>query len=142
MIPEILLELIKKYEGCRLHAYLCPAGVWTIGYGATGRGISNGVIWTQEQADARLYDDALRFYMEAGRLSPILWLDGDKKHSAIADFCFNLGATRYKASTLKRKVDAGDWVGAQHEIQKWVWGGGKKLPGLVARRREEAALLS
>jgi lysozyme len=69
-------------------------------------------------------------------------LAGNARHSAIADFCFNLGTTRYKASTLKRRVDAGDWPGAAEELAKWVWGGGQKLPGLVARRAAESLLLT
>lgn len=87
-----------------------------------------------------MHQDAEVFMRAAGNLSPVLWFDEDK-HSAIADFCFNLGTTRYKASTLKRRVDAGDWQGAAEELQKWVWGGGKKLPGLVARRAAEVELL-
>ena len=89
-----------------------------------------------------MQQDAEVFHRAAGKLSPVLWLEGDAKHSAIADFCFNLGTTRYKASTLKRRVDAGDWHGAAEELEKWVWGGGKKLPGLVARRKAEANLLT
>ena len=61
--------------------------------------------------------------------------------SAIADFCYNLGTTRYKSSTLRRKVRDSDWLDAADELQKWVWGGGRKLPGLVLRRQAEAALL-
>lgn len=92
-------------------------------------------------AEAMMMQDAATFHRAAGSLSPRLWLEGDDKHAAIADFCFNLGTTRYKASTLKRRVDAGDWEGAADELQKWVWGGGKKLPGLVARRKAEADLI-
>lgn len=141
MIPDVLLKLIRKFEGCKLRAYLCPAGVWTCGWGATGPDVRQGTAWTQAKADERLERDAATFHRAAGKLSPVLWLEGDAKHSAIADFCFNLGTTRYKASTLKRRVDAGDWHGAAEELQKWVWGGGRKLPGLIARRKAEAALL-
>lgn len=92
-------------------------------------------------AEAALRQDADTLHRAAGNLSPGLWLAGDARHAAIADFCFNLGTTRYKASTLKRQVDAGDWNGASEELQKWIWGGGRKLPGLIARRAAEAALL-
>lgn len=87
-----------------------------------------------------MHQDAEVFTRAAGNLSPVLWFAEDK-HAAIADFCFNLGTSRYKASTLKRRVDAGDWEGAADELAKWVWGGGKKLPGLVARRAAEVELL-
>ena len=142
MIPEFLLTLIRKFEGLRLKPYRCPAGVPTIGYGHTGPDVRMDMKPISEAvAEAMMHSDADVFYRAAGKLSPLLWLEGDAKHSAIADFCFNLGSTRYKASTLKRRIDAGDWHGATEELQKWVWGGGKKLPGLIARRAAEAALL-
>lgn len=141
MIPEALLALIRKFEGLRLKPYRCPAGVPTIGYGHTGPDVRMDMSPISEPvAEAMMQQDAEVFHRAAGKLSPGLWLDEDK-HAAIADFCFNLGTTRYKASTLRRKVNAGDWEGAAEELQKWVWGGGRKLPGLVARRTAEAALL-
>lgn len=143
MIPEALLSLIRKFEGLRLKPYLCPAGVPTIGYGHTGADVRIGMPAISEPvAETLMQQDAAVFHRAAGKLSPVLWLEGDAKHSAIADFCFNLGTTRYKASTLKRRIDSGDWEGAQEELEKWVWGGGKKLPGLIARRKAEAMLLS
>lgn len=142
MIPDCLLALIRKFEGLRLKPYRCPANVPTIGYGHTGPEVRMDMPPISEvDAEALLRRDADVFYRAAGKLSPLLWLEGDAKHSAIADFCFNLGTARYKASTLKRRIDAGDWHGATEELQKWVWGGGKKLPGLIARRAAEAALL-
>ena len=135
-----LLDLIKKFEGCKLLAYLCPAGVWTIGWGSTGPEIKKGLQWTQEQADVRLQKDAVVYWLGAVKLSPVL-ASSETKHAAIADFCYNLGTTRYKASTLKRRVDEEDWEEAAEELQKWVFGGGRKLPGLIARRKAEAAVL-
>ena len=141
MIPEFLLSLIRRFEGLRLKVYLCPAGVPTIGYGHTGKEVRMGMAPINEAvAEGMLHQDALVFLMAASNESPVLWFD-ERKQSAIADFCFNLGMSRYKASTLKRKVNAGDWEGAQEELQKWVWGGGKKLPGLILRRQAEATLL-
>lgn len=78
------------------------------------------------------------YVAHAVRLSP--GLSGDRL-TAIADFIFNLGPTRYAASTLRRRVNDSDWCGARDEIRRWVFGGGKKLPGLVIRREAEAALL-
>lgn len=141
MIPEALLALIRKFEGLRLKPYLCPAGVPTIGYGHTGKDVTLSMAPISEPvAEAMMHQDAEVFMRAAGNLSPVLWFDEDK-HAAIADFCFNLGSSRYKASTLKRRVDAGDWEGACDELAKWVWGGGRKLPGLVVRRAAEAGLL-
>ena len=141
MIPDALLALIRKFEGLRLKPYRCPAGVPTIGYGHTGPDVRMDMPPISEPvAEAMMQQDADVFTRAAGNLSPVLWFDEDK-HAAIADFCFNLGTTRYKASTLKRRVDSGDWDGAAEELRKWVWGGGRKLPGLVARRAAEAALM-
>ena len=135
-----LIALIKKFEGCKLVAYLCPANVWTVGWGATGPDVKAGVRWSQEEADARLKKDAVVYWLASVKLSPRLAYS-ETKHSAIADFCYNLGVGRYKASTLKKRVDEGDWEGAVEELEKWVWGGGRKLPGLVARRKAEGELL-
>lgn len=143
MIPAKLLTLIRRFEGLRLKPYRCPAGVATIGYGHTGRDVTMGMPpITLEEAESLLEQDATNFYLATGKLSPVLWLEGEGKHAAIADFCFNLGITRYKASTLKRRVDAGDWRGAHSELQKWIWGGGRRLSGLIARRAAEGTLLS
>ena len=146
MIPQALLNLIKKFEGLRLKPYLCSAGVPTIGYGSTrypdGRKVAlQDPPISEAAAEAMMMDDADGFLRATGKLSPVLWLEGDDKHSAIADFAYNLGVTRYKASTLKRRVDAGDWEGACDELAKWVRGGGRVLPGLVKRRSAEAQLL-
>lgn len=141
MIPTTLLRLIKAFEGCRLKAYLCPAGVWTIGWGSTGPDVQRGVVWDQATADVRLNRDAAKYVALALKLSPVLAASPDKL-AAIADFCYNLGPARYKASTLRRKVNAQDWNGAAKELQKWVWGGGRKLPGLIKRRAVEAQLLA
>lgn len=136
-----LYALIRKFEGLRLKVYKCPAGVATIGYGHTGPDVTmSSPPITGQVANELMEKDAEIFARAAAKLSPVLLLDPDK-HSAIADFCFNLGTTRYKASTLKRKIDAQDWDGAADELAKWVWGGGKKLPGLVLRRKAEACLI-
>jgi len=76
------------------------------------------------------------------RLSPILLSQDPNRLAALADFVFNLGSGRYAASTLRRRVNAGDWTGAADQLHRWVWGGGKKLPGLIRRRAVESVLLS
>lgn len=136
-----MVSLCRRFEGCRLLAYLCPARVWTCGWGATGSDVKQGTRWTQPYADARLEVDAWSHYRAACKLSPCLWLVDERIGAAIGDFVFNLGPTRYKSSTLKRCVDSMDWRRAADELKKWVFGGGKKLPGLVLRRAAEAALI-
>lgn len=138
---EPLFALIRRFEGLRLVAYLCPAGVWTVGYGSTGPDVKPGVKWTKEQAEQRMQEQAQGFAGAAQKLCPRLYLSEPEKTSAIADFAYNLGATRLAGSTLRKKVNAGDWPAAQKELRKWVYGGGVKLPGLVARREVEARML-
>lgn len=143
---DLLLYLIKTFEGLSLKVYLCPAGIPTVGWGHTGPNIKMGMPDISiSLANQFLIEDATLYYNSAIRLSPVL-LKYPYAHIAIADFCFNLGATRYKISTLKRRIDVEDWEESIIEINKWVHGKVKgkqtKLNGLIKRRRFEAALLS
>lgn len=135
---DALYRLVRQFEGLRLMPYLCPAGVWTCGWGSTGADVFPGRRWTQAYADARLEQDAAHFVSGTRILCP--GLDGDAL-CAIADFAYNLGLGRLKASTLRQRLNAGDRAAARAELSKWVRGGGRVLPGLVLRRAAEAALL-
>jgi lysozyme len=137
---EILIKLIKDSEGCKLKSYKCPAGIWTIGYGQT-KGIKEGMVWTQQQADEDIIKTALQAFNEAIKDSPILATANMEKQAAIADFVYNLGITNYNKSTLKLRVDKGNWVSASTEIKKWNKSNGTILNGLVKRRQLEADLL-
>lgn len=95
---------------------------------------------SEAAAEANMMHDADTFARAAAALSPRLWLEHDA-HQAIADFCYNLGTTRYKSSTLRKKIEAGDYESAKRELMKWVYGGGKKMPGLVIRRKAECDLI-
>ena len=75
------------------------------------------------------------------RYCPVLATEPEVRLAAIVDFTFNLGAGRLQTSTLRRRINQRDWVAAGQELRRWVWGGGKKLPGLVNRRVAEAAWL-
>lgn len=133
-----LYRLIKRFEGCRLTPYICPAGVWTCGWGSTGFDVFPGKPWTQEYADRRMEQDALKF--AKGTLILCLNLSGNSL-TAIADFAYNLGLGALKGSTLRKRINTGDYAAAKTELLKWVRGGGKVLPGLVLRRQAEAVLL-
>jgi len=135
---EVLTSLIKIFEGKRLVAYLCPAGVWTCGYGSTGKDVTKTTVWTDEQATSRMEKDASLYLTASKNLCPKI---ENETHGAIADFAYNLGATRLAGSTLRRKINKGDVEGARKELLKWVRGGGKILPGLVKRRTVEASLI-
>lgn len=132
-------QLIRRFEGLRLKPYLCPAGIWTVGYGHTPWSPERGAI-SVDQAEALLDLDAQKAAEGALRYCPALEHEMDRL-AALTDFVFNLGAGRLQASTLRRKVNAGDWDAAKVEINKWVFAKGRKLPGLVLRRAAEAALL-
>jgi len=132
---SLLHDLIRRFEGLRLRAYLCPAGVWTCGYGSTGPDVSRGTVWSAPQADERMTRDAQVFTAGAARYCPSLRGDG---LDAIADFAYNLGLTRLAGSTLRRKINSGDTAGARAELLRWVRAGGRVLPGLVARRVAES----
>lgn len=138
MASEQLIAMVKSFEGCRLMPYICPAGILTAGYGATGAGVFPGEAWTQERADDRLEADLEHFIDGVEGLCPNL--TGDAL-DAIVDFAYNCGLGALKASTLRKRLNAGDWDGAKKELLRWTRGGGRVLPGLVRRRAAEAALL-
>jgi len=137
---DLLVSLIQLFEGCRLLAYLCPAGVPTIGWGSTGPDIQLGMRWVQEHADSRMRYDAMLFLTATRAMCPTAQTPGQQ--AALADFSYNLGLTRLKGSTLRRRVLANDWAGARIELAKWNRGGGRVLVGLVRRRRAEIDLLA
>ena len=150
--PKNAIDLCIKWEGFyklgyenRAFPYLCPAGVWTIGYGTTR--FSNGtrvtkdtLPITRDEAEGFLLSDLERAVAQTLTISPTL-ISYEEKLGAISSFVYNLGASRYKASTLRSKVNSDDWVSAKQEIKKWVWGGGRRLPGLILRRNDEATYL-
>lgn len=143
---EIAATLCRQFEGLRLKPYLCPAGVPTVGYGSTryadGRAVTlRDAPITMKQADELLRLTLRRDYLP-GLLaaSPVL-AQNPQALGALGSFAYNLGLGAYRTSTLRKRVDAGDWAGARTELAKWVRGGGKVLPGLVARREAEADLV-
>ena len=140
MIDDLttLFKLIRRFEGCRLMPYICPAGVWTCGWGSTGLDVFPGRPWTQDYADRRLEQDALKF--ARGALLACPGLSGENL-CAIADFAYNLGLGALKGSTLRRRINEGRIEEAKRELMRWVNGGGRKLPGLVIRRQAEATIL-
>lgn len=134
------VEFIKRWEGCRLAAYRCSAGVLTIGYGHTWAVKEDDVI-TQEQADTMLLGDVLKFSHE---IAPLLKTDiTEGQKIAVLSFVFNLGTTAFKNSTLLKKLNSGDIQGASKEFEKWCLCDGKPLEGLKRRRiAERDAFLS
>lgn len=139
-----LVAIIKDREGCKLEAYLCPAKVWTIGYGHT-KGVKKGDKITQAQAEAMLVEDMQEYWEKALRFSPNLVSASPKRQAAVTDFVYNCGDGNYQGSSFRTSVNAGDWVSAAANCKKWnkarVNGVLKVLNGLVIRRDMEAKLL-
>jgi lysozyme len=144
---ELAAELCRRFEGYRAKPYLCPAGVATIGYGSTYYADKRKVTLEdppidKDNANALLLAELEHTYLPGVlRNCPILAAD-ERRCNAIVDFAYNLGVGRLQTSTLKRKINNQDWVGAQEQIMLWTRGGGKVLPGLVKRRLAEKFLLS
>jgi lysozyme len=134
------LDIIKRHEGLRLNAYLCPAGVWTIGYGHTSAAgaptVKPGMRITEAEALAILARDLGRFEARVNRLVKVPLTQ--HQFDALVSFDFNTGAIH--SSTLLRKLNAGRHQDVPAELMRWTRAGGKELPGLVRRRREEAGL--
>lgn len=131
------LELIKKYEGCRLLAYKCPAGVWTIGYGHTA-GVKSGMAITKADAERLLLQDLKRF--EEGVEALVKVPLTSNQFSALVSFAFNCGLAALRSSTLLKKLNVGDLNGAAREILRWDKVNKKPVEGLTKRRKEEQKL--
>ena len=142
---QVAAALARRFEGLYLSPYLCPAGVPTIGYGATYYEDGTPVTLrdapiTRERANALLLWMVRKMYLPAVVvLCPRV--SDPNRLAALIDFAFNLGSKRLKTSTLRRKVNAGDWEAVPAELRKWIRGGGKVLRGLVIRREAEIAIL-
>jgi len=136
------LSIIRRFEGLRLEPYLCPAGIPSIGYGATRIGGRKVTLKTKPISEARadqLLGEQVRTFEQAvGRLisSPLTW----DEFSALVSFTYNVGAGALQRSTLRQKLNRGDYQGAGNELPKWRMGGGRVLLGLVRRRAEERSL--
>lgn len=131
------LKIIKDAEGLRLKAYICPAGVLTIGYGSTGAHVKPGMVISELEAEQLLMKDLERFEEGVAKSCPVAT---SNQFSALVSFAFNVGTEALRTSTLRRLHNEGKYGEAAEQFGKWVRGGGKVLPGLVKRRAAEAAL--
>lgn len=136
------VSLIKAHEGLRLNAYLCPANVWTIGYGHTSAAgeptVVKGMRITRNEAETILRRDLAVF--ERGVLAAVKVPLKQHQFDALVSFAFNVGLGAFGRSTLLRRLNAGRYEAVPAELMKWTRGGGRELPGLVNRRRDEAGL--
>jgi lysozyme len=143
----VAASLCRRFEGFYSHPYLCPAGVPTIGYGAThyldGRQVKlTDPPISKEAADRLLLKMIERTYLPGVlKLCPGLINETPDRLAAIIDFCYNLGAGQLSTSTLRRRINEGRWAEVPTELRKWTKGGGKVLKGLVIRREAECSLI-
>lgn len=140
-INDAGLSLIKKYEGCRLIAYKCPAGVLTIGYGHTGKDVYAGKKITQKQADELFKNDLLRYENTVRKATKGLVLN-ENKIAALTSLCYNIGQGAFVNSSLQKRLHVPNTYRWYLEAlwYRWVWAKGQKLPGLVKRRYAEIEL--
>lgn len=137
---EAGVALIKEFEGCKLKAYQDIVGVWTVGYGATGADVTEGLEITQEEADKRLLADIEQF--ERGVMRVVKVPLTDNQLAALVSFTYNLGIGSLWRSTLLRLLNAGDYEAAAKEFLKWDRAGGVPVAGLTRRRKSEMDLFN
>lgn len=157
------IELMHLFEGCRLKPYLCPAVIWTIGYGhvlyqdqirlpvAAKQGYTGMLrkdyplrkednrTWSKEEVNDLFEKDIVVFERGVLRLAPGL-AARQGAFDACVSFAFNAGVGNFQRSSMRMAINRGDWEEAAEGFMKWTKGGGKVLPGLVRRRQAEVAL--
>lgn len=149
-IPKAAIDLAKRFEGFERKVkrgieitavpYICPAGFWTIGYGHLCDPKHPPI--TDAEAEVYLERDLQTALAATLRYCPVLATEPEVRLAAIVDFTFNLGAGRLQTSTLRWRINQRDWQGAARQLLRWVYGGGRVLPGLVLRREAECVLLT
>lgn len=143
----ITLELIRRFEGLYLKPYLCPAGVPTIGYGATYYPDGTRVTLADSPITRTMAEDLLLWHVKTVYLPAVLrWCpavihETPGRVAALIDWTFNLGSGNLRASTLRRRVNAAAWDLVPDELRKWDKAGGRVLRGLTLRREAEAGLV-
>jgi GH24 family phage-related lysozyme (muramidase) len=136
------IELIKRWEGCRLTAYQDSVGVWTIGYGLTsaaGLGpVRKGMTITQQQADDYLVRALVSY--EAAVTRVLARSPNENQFAAMVSLCYNIGPGAFAKSSIAKRFNVGDAAGAADAFRLWNKAGGKVLQGLVNRREDERKL--
>ena len=136
-ISEKGIDLIKEFEGLELVSYLCPAKVWTIGYGHI-KGVEEGMEWTEEQAEEALKEEVIGYcrFVEEYVKVPL----NQNQFDALVSWTYNLGPTSLKNSTMLKVLNEGNYDQVPEQIKRWNKARGQVLNGLVRRRDAEAEL--
>lgn len=142
---EITEALCIRWEKVVLTPYLCPAGVPTIGVGATYYEDGTPVTLRDPAISRQRAMQLLRWMIVTRYLPAVVALcpgvNSPQRLAAIIDFTFNLGSGNLRISNLRRRINAGRWDDVPAELRKWVWAGGIKLRGLANRREAEVVLV-
>lgn len=131
---SLAVSLVVTHEGLRQQTYRDPVGIITACYGHTGPELKMGQRYSLEQCKTMLEDDLAR---HAEHLSCIKKPLTDNQKAAFLSFIYNVGGSKFCASTLVKKANQGDMVGACSELKRWTMAGGRELSGLVTRREYE-----
>lgn len=139
-------ELCRHFEGFRSKPYICPAGYPTIGYGTVFKPDGTRVTMDDPPITKQLSEDWLIQELQNNYLAGVLKASPKlivypEIWGAMGDFAYNLGVARYRASTLRKRIDDGDWEGAKDQLMRWTKAGGRELLGLVRRRKAECKYL-
>ena len=141
---QVAAALCRRFEGCYLRPYLGPAGVPTIGYGATYYDDGRRVTLADAPISKARAEALLLWMVRTKYLPAVLKLcpgaDTPERLAALIDFAFNLGAGNLQASTLRKRVNVGRWGDVPRELRKWNKAGGRVLRGLTLRREAEIAV--
>ena len=136
------LAKLKQWEGLKTKAYKDAGGVWTIGYGHTATAGEPkpcaGMVITAAEAESILLKDLTQY--EAAVESLVKVELNDNQFAALVSFVYNIPLASFKKSTLLKKLNAGNYDAVPTELMKWTKAGGKKIQGLVNRRRAEGYL--
>lgn len=138
-ISDAGVDLIKSFEGLKLEAYKCPAGIWTIGYGHTGPGVTSGLSIDEQEAESLLYDDLVKFEDGVNKLTCELDIT-QGMFDALVCFAYNVGLGALARSTLLKLLKQNKVLEASEQFKVWNKAGGKELAGLTRRRNAEAEL--
>jgi len=137
------VDLVAGFEGYSSKPYLCPAGVWTIGYGTTRYPDGRRV----KQIDVNCSKDQAKFWLnhelQKAEQAVIRYCNphlNENQRAALASFVYNLGSGAFRASTLRRRINSGDFEDVPYQLSRWNKAGGRILKGLVRRRAAEADL--
>ena len=142
---EIASGIARRFEGLYLSPYLCPAGVPTIGFGATYYDDGSRVTMADKAITVERADSLLAWHLEKVYLPAVIQLchcaDTPGRLAALIDFSFNCGIGNLRSSTLRKRVNAGEWHDVPNQLRRWNKAGGRVLRGLTARREAEIGVL-